>query len=90
MMEGQPYVAGNKIDMLTLLEKHKDGQGGITWECRCDCGNVVLRTAKSLYNKKHYKSCGCRTQGTRENRNTVKLRIAAEAIDKLRQEQKDQ
>jgi hypothetical protein len=28
----------------------------VVWECRCECGNLVLLTINQL---RHYKSCGC-------------------------------
>ena len=39
------------------LEERIDGS--IIWECRCDCGNVVNVSAKSLTSG-NTKSCGCR------------------------------
>lgn len=35
-----------------------NGNRGISWECLCDCGNLVVRTESSLVSTS-YSSCGC-------------------------------
>lgn len=51
---------GDRIGMLTVLEKvgHKlypSGRVGL-YKCRCDCGNIVVKTSSNLSSQK---SCGC-------------------------------
>lgn len=53
-------LVGKKFNLLTVLKKadivrKKDN---ITWECKCDCGNITFATTSELQNG-HKKSCGC-------------------------------
>lgn len=54
-------LIGKQFDALTVLKKSEKTQtNGISyWECKCQCGNIVLRTTKTLRNQEHYHSCGC-------------------------------
>lgn len=58
-------IAGQKFNKLTAIEKvGMDKNKNALWKCRCDCGNVITTTAKSLKSG-HKLSCGCdsRSQG---------------------------
>ena len=50
---------GIRYGKLIALEATEKRQGGsVVWRCRCDCGNVVLVSAKNLASGK-VSSCGC-------------------------------
>lgn len=58
-------LTGQRFGKLVVLERagsNKDGRA--TWLCRCDCGNIDVKTGKLLLNG-HCRSCGC---GEYENR----------------------
>ena len=50
-------LANQRFGRLTVLRKASSDRGTV-WECRCDCGNTVLKTAKHLLDGTA-KSCGC-------------------------------
>lgn len=52
-------LAGRRFGRLTVLRKAHSNRGTV-WECRCDCGNTVLKPAKHLLGGTA-KSCGCIT-----------------------------
>lgn len=45
----------NKLVVVELID-YKDGYSH--WKCKCDCGNIVIRSNRSL-SSKGFKSCGC-------------------------------
>ena len=48
-----------RFGRLTVLEETNLRRNGyVVWECKCDCGNVVLITSHKL-NTNYTKSCGC-------------------------------
>lgn len=53
-------ITGKRFGLVSILrktdERTKDNR--IVWECRCDCGKVLFRSAKDLKSG-HTKSCGC-------------------------------
>lgn len=52
-------LTGQRFGRLTVIERYGTGQGKskyATWLCKCDCGNLAVRTSKNL--KIHYNS-GC-------------------------------
>ena len=52
-------LTGQKFNKLTVLGPGKrNSNGQIQWECKCDCGNIVLVTTTYLKSG-HTKSCGC-------------------------------
>jgi len=53
-------LQGKRYGRLTVLKatEHRTKQGAVMWECRCDCGNVVLVCTHSLKSG-NTKSCGC-------------------------------
>lgn len=59
-------IIGQKFNKLTVL-KHigTDNNRNSLWECQCDCGNVIITTAKSLKSN-HKFSCGCDTRSQGE------------------------
>lgn len=58
-----------RFGRLTALKPVKvKGSNGAIWECKCDCGNIVYVTAKSL--DRGTKSCGCLMKEIRENKNS--------------------
>ena len=58
-------ITGRKYHRLTVLkfsnmEYRKNGKSRSVWECKCDCGNIILlRKDQFIYPYSHYKSCGC-------------------------------
>ena len=58
-------ITGNKYGRLTVLRyigKNNKGSKHM-WECRCDCGNIVIVPLASLRGG-HTKSCGCLQKDT--------------------------
>lgn len=57
---------GHRYGSLVVVSKAcaKPGKGAF-WECKCDCGNMVVRQGRSLREGKT-KSCGCRNGHTPE------------------------
>ena len=52
-------LTGMKFGNLTVIKYvAKDEKGYHLWECKCDCGNTVVKKGKLLKNGK-VKSCGC-------------------------------
>lgn len=50
---------GDKVGRLTIIEKVKsEPNKGITWLCKCDCGNLT-ETRTALMNNCNTLSCGC-------------------------------
>ena len=47
-------LQGLKFGMLTVLKYNNDG----TWQCKCDCGNIVNKTTWSIQ-RSPYANCGC-------------------------------
>lgn len=51
---------GNRYGLLTVVEYiGKNYSGRHLWKCRCDCGNEIVATERSLRGKKQMRSCGC-------------------------------
>ena len=63
--------------MLTVIERDMEPEKKymrpcVAWKCRCDCGNIVTRTASNLRRKEHPAySCGCYSK----YRGTAKVNI---------------
>lgn len=55
-------LIGERFGKLTVLRRtdERNSEGRVLWECRCDCGNIVLKNSHDL-RKGHLKSCGCFT-----------------------------
>jgi hypothetical protein len=52
-------ITGKKYGMLTVIRRAENAPNGIVrWECKCDCGNVVIVRGGNLKNGS-VKSCGC-------------------------------
>lgn len=56
-------LTGQKYGRLTVLCRAEDsitpnGSRRTMWKCRCDCGNIVIRSQQNIRNAKHA-SCGC-------------------------------
>lgn len=52
-------LTGQRFGRLTVQRKVGSDRGSV-WECQCDCGNTVMKTAKHLLDGTA-KSCGCIT-----------------------------
>lgn len=64
-------LTGKRFGHLTVLHRgddrvSKSGRKRITWDCECDCGNIVNIFADSLIGNKT-RSCGCKKQEMRAN-----------------------
>lgn len=53
-------LTGNKYGRLLVLRRCRELQKGSTllWECRCDCGNIVITRGYQLKDGRTT-SCGC-------------------------------
>src|ERR1035437_1754842 len=53
-------IVDKRFGRLVVLKRKlpNDGQNNVRWECKCDCGNVVIVRSGSLNNDRT-KSCGC-------------------------------
>ena len=52
-------LLGKKFGNLEVIRKTEERKGSaVVWECRCGCGNVVLRSSADL-KKGRKQSCGC-------------------------------
>lgn len=56
-------LTNQRFGMLTIIEQaetriHPKGSRATMWKCKCDCGNIVLRSSNNLKAAKH-PSCGC-------------------------------
>jgi hypothetical protein len=50
---------GQQLDRLSVLSKHLSSKcNAIQWNCKCSCGNIVVKSSAYLRRKKD-KSCGC-------------------------------
>lgn len=59
-------IVGQKFNKLTVLERAgTDRNRNSLWKCKCECGNIVITTAKSLKSN-HKLSCGCDTRSRGE------------------------
>ncbi len=62
MIDGSKYV-GNRYGKITVLAKteRQDGLGAWLYKCQCDCGKIVLFTAKRFAAQRRgaFQSCGC-------------------------------
>lgn len=75
-IEGQRF---GRLVVISPTEK-RDTNGSVIWKCKCDCGNIVEVSAKSLTAEsgKNTRSCGCvlkdyqRTKGAQILREEVK------------------
>ena len=53
---------GDKIGMLTIIERGPNKNNRVAWFCNCDCGNKNVLISQSILSKKDRKhpcSCGC-------------------------------
>ena len=52
-------ITGEKYGRLTVINRiGRNRSGSITWLCKCDCGNEMVTSGKSLRSGKT-RSCGC-------------------------------
>ena len=67
-------LAGNRYGQLTALRRVKSDSRYATWECRCDCGNLIYVESRRLQSGKIL-SCGC------VKKENVKKRVGRKAED---------
>lgn len=61
-------LTGKRFDMLTVVKRLENAEGGITrWECLCDCGNKTIVRGGNLRSGV-VKSCGCKRHLPAHNR----------------------
>ena len=67
-------LTGNVYGYLTVLSETtmRDSEGRRLWECRCECGSIVLKSTRALKDGE-CRSCGCKT---------AELRIASGNVAK--------
>lgn len=51
-------LTGKQFGKLTVVKRAANKGTTATWECKCECGNVVIKTTSAL-NSGHAVSCGC-------------------------------
>ena len=53
-------IIGKRFGRLTVLRRKfpNDNGNNVRWECKCDCGNVIIVRSGNLNNNRT-KSCGC-------------------------------
>lgn len=76
-------IAGQKFNRLTVIKfayRGKDNRA--YWECKCDCGNVVIVSGKNLRSGST-KSCGCYNLESISKRNKIIHRIHGGTNTKL-------
>ena len=57
-------LVGRRFGKLTAVSYTGRNEGGsAVWRCRCDCGNEVEVTRKSLLGRSGRRSCGCLSAG---------------------------
>ena len=53
-------ITGRKFGRLTVVKQVENGKYGRYWECKCECGNTIIRPTADLTRKKRpTRSCGC-------------------------------
>lgn len=63
-------ITGNKYGMLTVMHRTENAPRGVArWECKCDCGNIVIVRGGNLKNGA-VKSCGCLKSISNKSRST--------------------
>lgn len=74
-------ITGNRYGRLTALRpiNERASNGGVRWQCLCDCGNIVYPTMNNL-DRGHTTSCGCAIDDYIESR---KLDIIGRRFGKL-------
>lgn len=63
-------LTGRRFGRLTVLrraEQRNETSGVVQWECRCDCGAVVVKRGDALKSG-HTRSCGCLKHETGQKR----------------------
>ena len=70
-------LQGKRFGRLVVLKKAEsqttpNGSVKTMWECRCDCGNVVVRSSQNLRNAS-CPSCGCKKQEETSERRLTDL-----------------
>lgn len=63
-------LKGKRFDHLEVIERYPEStnDGFIRWVCKCDCGNTVVVTGRSLRNGST-RSCGCLRKELLSHRN---------------------
>ena len=51
-------ITGKVFGRLTVLNRSKNKNGCVYWDCLCECGNITCVSAGNL-NQGHVRSCGC-------------------------------
>lgn len=54
-------LTGKRFGKLTVIGRAPNTQTGVSWYCKCDCGNDCVRPSHTLRTKKIH-SCGCYTR----------------------------
>lgn len=65
-------LIGQKFNNLTVIKRVIDENDKVKWQCKCDCGNIIITRADSLRSG-HTKSCGCLQRKTVANLNAKDL-----------------
>lgn len=62
-------ITNQKFGFLIALRPTSErADGGVIWECRCKCGEIIHRSVSSLKTGNENQSCGCRlAEMSREN-----------------------
>lgn len=55
---GHAIEIGDKVGHLTIEKRIEENTRNPRWECRCECGNIVIRTS-TCFKRNWNVSCGC-------------------------------
>lgn len=61
---------GMRFGYFTIIKRfYNDNKGNTRWFCKCDCGNIVIRSMKTFGTKQQSKSwhCGCKYKRVNED-----------------------
>lgn len=84
-------LTGNVYGYLTVLRESskRDSERRRLWECECECGNIVLKSTKSLKDGE-CKSCGCKTTELRiASGNVIKHNMSGTRLYRIWAEMKN-
>lgn len=57
-MKNRIDLTGKRFGKLTAVKKTRNKAKEVCWECKCDCGNILIIRVYDILNA-HTKSCGC-------------------------------
>lgn len=78
-------ITGNRVGLLTVVERAKDGARGKSyWTCQCDCGNKITLSGSDI-NNQIYHSCGCVDEKEFKLKPKKKEKLSEEILEKRKE-----